>query len=100
MELDFYFLLINLFGRRISWMGQQRCDKDNRYAMPLERSIEVCISLIIRLDSLFLVRTVFEKQIKAVIYFWGEPKEALSASLAVYMLARLFHMCFSVVVVI
>ena len=52
----FLFLLINLFGRRISWMGQQRCDKDNRYAMPLERSIEVCISLIIRLDSLFLVQ--------------------------------------------
>ena len=52
----FLFLLINLFGRRISWMGQQRCDKDNRYAMPLERSIEVCISLIIRLDSLFLIQ--------------------------------------------
>ena len=43
---------------------------------------------------------MLEKQIKAVIYFWGEPKEALSASLAVYTLARLFHMCFSVVVVI
>ena len=75
----FLFLLINLFGRRISWMGQQRCDKDNRYAMPLERSIEVCISFDYQ-TGLFVFSTVFEKQIKAVIYFWGEPKEALSWS--------------------
>ena len=53
LELDFYyFLQINLFGRRLDW-NEQRCDKSNRYAMPLEKSIEVCISLIIGLDSLF-----------------------------------------------
>ena len=53
------------------------CDKSNRYAMPLERSIEVCISLTIRLDSLFLIQC-WRSRLKAVIYFWGEPKEALS----------------------
>lgn len=53
LELDFYyFLQINLFGRRLD-RNEQRCDKSNRYAMPLEKSIEVCISLIIGLDSLF-----------------------------------------------
>ena len=30
--------------------------------------------------GLFVLNTVLEKQIKAVIYFWGEPKEALSWS--------------------
>ena len=54
MELDFYFL-DQIIWSKISWMGQ-RCDKSNRYAMPLERSIEVCISLNIRLDSLFLIQ--------------------------------------------
>ena len=44
---------------------------------------------------------MLEKQIKAVIYFWGEPKESLSWSqLAVYKLASLFTMFFRVVVVI
>ena len=28
--------------------------------------------------GLFVFNTVLEKQIKAVIYFWGEPKEGLS----------------------
>ena len=52
-KLEFYyFLQINLFGRRFDG-DEQRCDKSNRYAMPLEKSIEVCISLIIGLDSLF-----------------------------------------------
>ena len=46
------FLQINLFDRKLDW-NEQRCDKSNRYAMPLEKSIEVCISLIIGLDSLF-----------------------------------------------
>ena len=45
-EAGILFLLINLFGRRICLVRiEQRCDKSNRYAMPLERSIEVCISL-------------------------------------------------------
>ena len=68
--------------------------------MPLERSIEVCISLNIKLDSLFLIQC-WRSRLKAVIYFWGEPKESLSWSqLAVYKLASLFTMFFRVVVVI
>ena len=51
----FLFLLVKLFDRKLV-NKQQLSIKSNRYAMPLERSIEVCISLDIRLDSLFLIQ--------------------------------------------
>ena len=51
---NFIFIDQLIWSKILDWMlGKQRCDKCNRYAMPLERSIEVCISLIIGLDSLF-----------------------------------------------
>ena len=50
-----FFWLVNLFDQSLVVVTARQF-KSYRYAMPLERSIEVCISLDIRLDSLFLIQ--------------------------------------------